>query len=231
METPKQFTTGFLEGDYAKYPESIREAFPRLAGEVCDLRVYWATYSRLFMEKIEFADAMEKGLGEMLRVFQALLEENMFLSISRLTEKDSRAQANLSLWSLLAAIPSAKESSFGDKVTDSLKQICAAAASVRHHRHKRIAHFDLSVSLGSSILPVVVYGELLAVLEQIEGFLNVFCWEFGGTTIFFDTLSAYQIMGEAEVTIYKAHAYDILESKGVIPLDEWRRTAETGLCT
>lgn len=219
-------TTAILEGDYTKYPESIREAFPRLAGEVCDLRTYWAVYSRLFMEKKEFTEMMEEGLGEMLRVFQSLLEDNMFLSISRLTEKDSRAQKNLSLWSLLDAIPDAKNASFADKVKNLLSQICVAAENARLHRHMRIAHFDSGVSLGDSILPVVTYGEILGVLEQIEAFLNLFFLEFDGTTFFFDTLPTYDITGQAEVTVYKARAYDLLEAEGAIPDGEWRRRAE-----
>jgi len=226
MEIPKQSTTTMLQGDYTKYPESIREAFPCLAGEVCEFRTHWGTYSRLFMEDRKLTDTMENGLGEMLRVFQSLLEEQMFLSISRLTDRSSHRQTNLSLWSLLVAIPSAQDASFADKVKNLLNQICAAAASPRLHRHKRIAHSDSTISLGDSNLPVVTYEEILGVLEKIEAFLNLFCWEFEGTTIFFDTLSAHQITGEAEATIYKARAYDLLEAEGRIPYDEWRRRAE-----
>lgn len=134
--------TATIEGDYLKYPISIREVFPLLEGAACELRDSWEVYSHLFMENKEFTDAMEERLGGVLRVFQSLLQDEMFLSIARLTDKDSRAQTNLSLWSLLASIPDARDASFGDKVRISLDQIYAAAASIRKHRHKRIAHFD-----------------------------------------------------------------------------------------
>ena len=219
--------TATIEGDYSKYPISIREVFPLLEGAACELRDSWEVYSHLFMEKKEFTDAMEERLGGVLRVFQSLLQDEMFLSIARLTDKDSRAQTNLSLWNLLASIPDARDASFGEKVRISLDQIYAAAASIRKHRHKRIAHFDFSVSLGAAKLPVVIFKEIRGVLEQIETFLNLFHWEFeNGATMFFDARSIYGITGQAVETIYKAQAYDLLEAEGVIPKEEWRRRAE-----
>ena len=178
------------------------------------------------MEKKELTDALAERLDPVLGMFQALLQNEMFLSIARLTDQDSRAQSNLSLWSLLNSIADARDSSFGDKVRTALDMICVAAANVRKHRHKRIAHFDLSVSLSAATLPTVTFKEIREVLEQIEAFLNLFYWEFEGTTMLFDTLPAQKITGNAEVTTYKARAYDLLEAEGVIPKLEWRKRAE-----
>ena len=170
--------TAIIEGDYSKYPASIREVFPHLAGEACELRDSWTVYSHLFMEKKELTDRLGERLGGVLGIFQSLLQDQMFLSIARLTDKDSRAQTNLSLWSLLPSVADARDADFGKKVETSLNQICAVAAGVRKHRHKRIAHFDLGVSLSTAILPVVTFEEIRRVLEQIETFLNLFYWEF-----------------------------------------------------
>jgi hypothetical protein len=164
--------TATITGDYSKYPASIREVFPCLAGEVCDLRQAWEVYSHLFMEEKDLTDAMAERLGGVLGMFQSMLQDEMFLSIARLTDRDSRMQANLSLWSLLAAIPDAHDAGFDQNVRSALDRVCAAAAGVRKHRHKRIAHFDLRVSLSSAILPVVTFKEIREVLEQIESFLT-----------------------------------------------------------
>jgi hypothetical protein len=124
MPNLKQSTMAILEGDYTKYPESIRETLPRLAGEVFELRGHWGVYSRFFMETKEFTDTLEEGLGDLLNMLQTLLEEQMLLSISRLTEKSSHAQKNISLWSLSVAISNARDaSSFGGKVEDSLSDL------------------------------------------------------------------------------------------------------------
>jgi AbiU2 len=218
--------TTTIEGDFSKYPISIQKVFPHLAGEACELRQSWVIYSHLFMEKKKFTDAMAERLGGVLVMFQSLLQDAMFLSIARLTDKDSHGQTNLSLWGLLAAIPDTRNANFGDKVKNSLDQIYAAAADIRKHRHKRLAHFDLSVSLSTAVLPVIVFTEIRSVMEQIETFLNLFYWEFENTTMFFDSHSAYDITGKAEETMYKAQAYDLLEAEGMIPKLEWRRRAE-----
>jgi hypothetical protein len=214
-----------ITGDYSKYPPSIRTVFPYVAGEVCELRQAWEIYSHLFMAEKKRTDAMAERLGGVLGMFQDLLQDQMFLSIARLTDKDSRSQANLSLWSLPASIPDARDTDFNEKVTRSLDQISAAAATVRKHRHKRIAHFDLSTSLSAALLPVVTFKEMRCVIELIEAFLNLFFWEFERTTMLFDS-SAHDITGQAEVTVYKARAYDLLEAEGRIPKLEWRRRAE-----
>jgi hypothetical protein len=110
-------------------------------------------------------------------------------------------------------------------VTSALDGVCTAAAGVRKHRHKRIAHFDLSVSLSKAILPVFTFQEIREVVEQMERFLNLFYGEFEKTTMRFDFCQARDITGAAEVTTYKARAYDALEAEGTIPKSEWRRRA------
>jgi len=155
-------------------------------------------------------ELLANRLGGVLRMFQSLLADEMTLSISRLTDKDSRAQTNLSLWALQAAIPDAKDAEFGKNVNGALDQIIKDATSIRKHRHKRLAHYDLAVSLSAEILPTVTFNDIRKVVEKIEALLNLFYWEFENTTMFFDTLPATDLTGKMEATAYKAHAYDLL---------------------
>ena len=221
--------TATVTGDYAKYPVSIRDLFPRLAGETCELRQAWAVYERLFMERKELTDALADGLGGILGMFQSMLQDELFLGIARLTDRDSHIQPNLSLWSLLVAISDSPDASFEPKVRGALDELCAAAATVRKHRHKRIAHLDLTASLNSAILPVVTFREIREVIERIESFLNLFYWEFERTTMFFNSLPAYDLTGHAETTTLKARAYNQLEAENMIPKGEWRTRAESQL--
>lgn len=221
--------TAIVTGDYAKYPASIRELFPRLAGETCELRQAWEVYHRLFMERKTLTDALAEKLGGVLGTFQSMLQDELFLSIARLTDRDSRTQPNLSLWSLLAAIPDSPDASFGPKVRQTMDDLCLAAATVRKHRHKRIAHLDLNTSLNDAILPVVTFQEIRTVIERIESFLNLFYWEFERTTMFFDSLPASDLTGAVETTTFKARAYDQLEAESIVPKGEWRARAEAQL--
>jgi len=178
------------------------------------------------MENKELTEVLGEALGGLLGMFQALLQDEVFLSIARLMGRDSRSQENLSLWTLWTlheSVPYARDAGFWDRVKSALDQIDEAAANVRKHRHKRIAHFDLPVTLGKAILPAVTFKEIRELLEQIEAFLNLFYWEFGEITMDFNALLAYDITEKAEVTTYKARAYDLLEAEGVIPKWEWKR--------
>ncbi len=100
-----------LDGDYSKFPAIIRDAFAHVAGETCALRESWLIYHRLFMHDESLTELMSERLGPLLRVFQVSLEDTMFLSIARLTDKDTRRQPNLSVWTLGGAIPHARSSS------------------------------------------------------------------------------------------------------------------------
>ena len=212
-----------VSGDYSQYPQSIREVFPILLGESFKLREAYGVYFYLFMEKKERTEVMSDKLGAVLAMFQYLLQDEIFLSIARLTDKDSSGQKNLCLSALLASIPDAQDAAFASKVTVAFDQICHAANSVRKHRHKRIAHFDLNVSLSAATLPDVTFKEISDLIEQIESFLNIFSKKFAKRSILFDTFSSRPITHKAEVTSYKALTYDLLEAEGVIPKHEWKK--------
>jgi AbiU2 len=213
----------FLNGDYSKYPEAIRETFPYIAGETCQLRQAWSVYHRLFVDDQRLTAIMGERLGRLLGFLQTTNRDAMFLSISRLTDKDSRSQPNLSLWCLEQAVPFAKSPEFQNRVRQSLDSIWSVANNIRKHRHKRIAHFDRNVSLKKEPLPKVPVAEILALIEMIESYLNLFFSEFEQTTMMFDMLPGQDITGAAEVSAIKAHVYDLLERNGTIPHGEWRR--------
>jgi AbiU2 len=212
-----------LDGDYSKFPGVIKEMFPYVAGETCELRQAWAVYHRLFMEDQRLTVIMRQELGRLLGLFQTLLQDAMFLSIARLTDKDNRSQPNLSVWCLEEAVPFATGPDFQTKVSQSLAAIWNAADDVRKHRHKRIAHFDRNVSVKTVPLPQVTIAKIRSVIEMIEAYLNLFFQEFEQTTMRFDLLSGHDITGAAEVSAFKAYTYDILEGDGIIPHLEWRK--------
>ena len=214
-----------ISGDYSKYPASIRDAFPCLAGETMELGQAWGVYSRLFMEEQSRTELFASRLGGVLGMFQNQLQDELFISIARLTDKDSRDQENLSLWSLLVAIPETADETFSASVTDKLNAIYSAAYGIRKHRHKRLAHFDKNTNLKLSVLPVVTFREIREIITLMEEFLNVFYWQFERTTMIFDCLSPYDLSDRMETTVYKAEAYDALEQEGVIPRMEWRKRA------
>jgi hypothetical protein len=215
-----------VNADYSQYPISIRDVMPYVKGELCELRNYWQVYHYFFMDNEERTKFFAERFGPLLGIFQNLLEERMILSIACLTDKDTKIQRNLSLWSLTAAIPFAKEKDFEQKINSALAAITATVSKTRTHRHKQIAHFDREVSLGISPLPTVLLKEFQLALEQMEEFLNLFHWEFAKTTVGYDSLSSGEIFETALVTACKSKVYDELEGEKIISFGEWRRRIE-----
>jgi hypothetical protein len=212
-------------GDYSQYPASIRDALPHIEGAVCELRNCWQMYHILFMDNEQKTNFFGERFGPLLGVLQSLLENEMILSISRLTDKDSKSQSNLSLWSLAEAIPFANDKGFGIKVNSALDAICTGVSNARKHRHKQIAHFAKDVSLGISQLQTVFFSELKLALEQMEEFINLFHWEFAKTTLLIQA-SSVDFIEPALVTACKAKAYDELEASQLIAFNEWQRRLE-----
>lgn len=211
-----------LTGDYSRYPQALQERLPYVFGEVCELRQLWATYHRLFMEDERLTTVMSEQLGPLLGNFQSMAQDEMFLSISRLTDEDQRKRTNLSMWGLKEAVANSSNPIFLENIEHALDAIVTTAVSVRSHRNKRIAHFDLAVSLKSVTLPVVTFTEIQILIEKLEEYLNLFAWEFEQSTTFFNMLPGVDITGRAEMTAFKARVYDRLAKEGKISAMEWR---------
>jgi len=212
-----------LEGDYSNFPEAIRESFSRVAGETCALRETWLIYHRLFMDDERLTEVLSEQFGPLLGVLQNTLEDLLFLSISRLTDKNTARQPNLSVWTLKSAVQFCTTPEFPVRVDAALDEIWKLAADLRLHRHKRIAHFDRDVGLKITPLPEVKLPAFKNVLESIERYLNLFFSEFDQVPMRFEMLSAHEITGKAEISALKARAYDILSQNGTVPRGAWRR--------
>lgn len=212
-----------ITGDYSKYPESIRNIFPYVTGEVCELRSSCTVYKELFMQERALTEKMSGYLGPLLGAFQNMLEDQLFLLVSRLTDKDNRSNKNLSLWSLNIAAQQSDDDEFTFTVAEKLGRIEIAVADIRRHRNRRIGHYDLKASLARSTLPVVTFTQIDAAIILIEEYLNLFYQKYEDTTMLYDTLSGYDIYGKAYDTVVKAATYDELEKEGTVRQNEYKR--------
>ena len=109
-----------VEGDYSRFPSSIRGAFPYLQGEACKLRQALEVYSHLFTQEADRTEFLSKRFGALLVVFQNLLQDELFLAVTRFTDRD---RDSLALHALLSAIPSAEDPAFEANVSATLHAI------------------------------------------------------------------------------------------------------------
>lgn len=208
-------------GDYSKHPEPLRDVLPYLEGEVCDLHSSYAVFRHLFMENEARTVEFGKRLGGLLGTYQALLQDDMIVGISRLMDRDNRQQKNLTFWSLLERCRR-WDAAVATDVAGLLDILDKHVTEIRTHRHKRLAHFDLPTSLGQKKLPTVTFIRIKECVGQMEDILNLVSQRAVDTTIMFDVLDHRDIVGTAAVTIYKAMAYDQAEKEGKIDVLAWK---------
>ena len=192
-----------VEGDFSKYPKEIQDIFPYVCGEVSNLRYNWDVYHDFFMEKREHTELIGKHLGEMFGIFQNLLQDEIFLSVSRLTDKTDRKNKNVSLWAINSVLKHEKDPEFLEKVNKSIERIFSEVSDIRRHRSKRIAHYDHYVIIESTSLPIVKFKKIGEVIEMIESHMNLFHWHYEETTVLYDAIDSTEPFLKVFDSIYK----------------------------
>ena len=143
-------------------------------------------------------------------------------SIRRLLDRDSRGQRNLTFWAL-AEVCAIWDIEFSDRLKNDIEQLDMTTSTLKTHRHKRIAHYDLDVSLKRIDLPPVILSGIREAIEAIECIVNSVAQHACKTTIFFEVLDHRDITTKAEVAVAKATAYDSLVIEGTIDKVLWRK--------
>lgn len=211
-----------VSGDFSKYPEAIREVFPYLFGETCVLRSDWQVYHHLFIANEGRTSIFADHLGALLGTFQNQLQDKMFISISRFTDRDRGPYKYLSLWTLVDCCQS-WDPVVAIELSTQVEKLESSVQNIRAHRHRRLAHYGLSVSLERTALPVVLLSEIKEAIKNIELVINFVARKACNTTIFFEVLDHRDITSAAEITVCKAAAYDDFVGKGTIASDAWER--------
>jgi hypothetical protein len=212
-----------IEGDYSRFPEPIREIFKLLEEHVLELHEGYGVYSHLFMKSEQKTDILATYTGATLAWFQNLLQDAICLQIAKLTDPDNRVQENLTIHKLAElGVPLSRDSvSFAARVQASKDSIERAVRNIRTHRHKRLGHFDLDVSLKESLLPPPVFQEIHHAIELLGQFLTMFHHEFGSAEMRYELVREEDVTDQFEITVRKAMAYDALERDGRAKPREW----------
>lgn len=155
--------------------------FSHLDEEVAQLFYRWKICHQLFSSGKENLNLLNQSGSNVFALLHGLIIENVFLTLSRLTDPERiRSHENLGIRSLLARL----ETTLDDKVRNSLRgqltKLEAATETLRSHRNKRIAHLDLNNVIKLEPLPSVEYGDLenaLELLESIMRDLRLLVWD------------------------------------------------------
>ncbi|HEV2696142.1 MAG TPA: hypothetical protein VG347_24855 [Verrucomicrobiae bacterium] len=200
-------------------PEPIRDIFPHLEGELCDLYSRLNVFKRLFSEKKERTDFLASQLDPLLAMFQTLLWESIILSVAKLTDVDNlkNAQTNIGLKKLITyGIQNPNRPEFPKIAARSYDEIEVSAKKWQQHRHKNIAHNSLEYMNGTVAPDEISVNDGLLLLEQMGNFLNLFNFEYRNLTAFYEMMPAIDVTSSSETAVAKAHAYDQLVREGKI---------------
>lgn len=179
-------TAAEAKADYvARMGAEVGTTYAELWQDVARINKKWAQYVELFGTSPERIDLLNRAAPSMIRTVQDTLWEDVLLHLARLTDPPrSTGKANLSvhyLASLLVGSP------IGVNTQIAADSALAACGFARDWRNRRLAHRDLDLALGQSVLPLVPASRLAVkeALTAIEGVLNVVSLHFLDSTTYF----------------------------------------------
>jgi hypothetical protein len=207
-----------------KIPESARKLFSQLSGEVLWLREKWHNYRYLFAQSPERIEVLNTCGGTFFYIIDHLFIDDFILSLSRLTDRAEGRNSNLSLEQLVLRLDPHEHAGLRHRLVPILESLGDKVANLRKHRHKRVAHSDLSVALSAQdLLPAVSREIIEKALLEAERFLRVFDFYVSGVEFHHEMLGMHDGADRLYAKMIKARAYEALERDGTIPRGTWRK--------
>lgn len=155
-------------------PHTFQELLKAIDDKMFMLQATWRIYRQLFGTSEARVELLNKFVPDGAGIIQRVLLDSVILAICRLCDAPGeRRNKNLTLMRLVESLspqPDAKQAAYFDKKLNSVKGLVDA---LRKHRHKRIAHSDLSIAMAKmDVLPGVSRQVVEDVLQAIRELLN-----------------------------------------------------------
>ena len=173
--TEEQVLAAYVE----KMGQELGTLFNTISGELSWLHWRWKQYRILFGEKPSRLDLLNESAPFFFRVIQDVLFEDTLLGIARLV--GSPKSAGNSTLTIQRLPPLVGDPNLRDEVSVLIQNATTSAAFAVEWRHRRIAHRDLALALGTStqVLEIAtrekVEGALSALREVLNHIEGVYC--------------------------------------------------------
>jgi len=168
-----QYLTSLKQEVIAYYNSEKLNLFWSLHEEVLYLFYRWKIYRQLFDSGDENLDLLNRSGSNVFALLQVLTEENVFLTLSRLTDPaKSMGHNNLSLVYLLEKLEPTLTPELKKNLWARLDSLKKRTHSIRNHRNKRIAHLDLNYAQKVEPLPSVDRADLADSMELLESIMR-----------------------------------------------------------
>jgi hypothetical protein len=202
-----QYVTSLKQEVIAYYnSEKLNLLWP-LHEEVLFLFYRWKIYQQLFGSGAENLDLLNRSGSNVFALLQVLTEENMFLTLSRLTDPaQNKEHYNLNLTYLLEKLGPTLTSKLRKNLWERLDSLKKETRTIRIHRNKRIAHLDLSHAQKVERLPSVGQSDLANSMELLESIMrDIHRAISNADTKYKDPAIAYGCDGKYLLGVLRAH--------------------------
>lgn len=157
-------------------PEEISLVYKEIQKEVLTLHIKWNIYRQLYAHSEERINVLNKCAPLFFALMQDILWDNVLLSINRLSDPpESRRGNNLSIAQLHKRV----KKSIDENTSIKICRILSSFKNISNnnfvpHRNKRIAHFDLNLSISEKVhsLPEISREKIETALYLIREYLN-----------------------------------------------------------
>ena len=189
----------FFEPDQ-RIPSNLRDIFGHLKGELVELHQSFEEFHSLYLSQAK-VEVLNKTAPVFFARHQAILANELVLSISRLTDPNqnrSRNKENLTFSCLLDDQIKANAPALFASLELNWSKLSKNSIPVRFLRNKRIAHTDLATRLTpeSPIGKDVTVARIRQILAQMVTFLNAFEFHFTDAITAYDGILEYGNEGD-----------------------------------
>jgi len=157
-------------------------AFEVLSNDLILIHANWEVYTQLFSDH-ERMDLLMQAAGGLFALLRHALLFDVVLLLAKLVDKpDTGGKPNLTLQCLPELVSAACDDlGFQSKVEAMVQESCTACQFAVQWRHKRIAHRDRGVALGTAEMPLPQFepsdiddalSKAASVLNTVESFFS-----------------------------------------------------------
>jgi len=205
-------------------PDTIKEQFEQLSYALTHAHTRWRIYKQLYVEEPEKRiKLLNRMAPAFFGVLQHTLIDHVIMSIGRMADRTETAgQANLCIERLVSSLGESETETdelFLGTVRDKAQIFEENARLFKQHRHKRIAHSDLEVSLkiAAEPLPGVTPAMVDTTLAAAAAVLNEVQSHYDSSETMYEHVT---MQGDASSIVHRlreALAYERHARIGTIP--------------
>ncbi len=215
-------------------PPAAAKVYGYLAGEIIRIRTKWIYFRQLFMDSDHRTKKLSRAGSYFFGELQIILKNDLILSLSRLTDPPRNGKhENFTVELFIEKLLEESEAILAAKLKSKACELSTCVKSLRVHRMKRIAHYDLSsvITPEDEPLPALPLRDLRIAIETIEAFLSIVHTHFTNAQFLWEVPRPRMDADALMIRLCMAECYEDAVKRGMIEQHAWReKWDQSGPC-